>query len=105
MVEHLYICDWRPRWQDDIENSQWLEVLHPFATVKNLYISREFTAQIVSVLKVLVGETVTEVLPALRTLCLEEPSPSKASIEQFIAARQLASRPIVVSYWDSNRGK
>jgi hypothetical protein len=108
-VEHLYIEDdafFRSDWQDDIENSQWLEVLHPFATVKNLYISRRFTPRIAPVLKELVGETVTEVLPALRTLFLEEPSPSgpvHEAIEQFIAARQLASRPIAVSHWDRKR--
>ena len=110
-VEHLYIEDdnfFRSDWQDDIENSQWLEVLHPFATVKNLYISREFTPRIAPVLKELVGETVTEVLPALQTLFLEEPSPSglvQEAIEQFIAVRRLASRPIVVSHWDRKRDK
>jgi hypothetical protein len=48
----------------------------------------------------LVGEKVTDVLPALRTLFLEERSPSgpvQEAIQQFIAARQLARRPMVVS--------
>jgi hypothetical protein len=110
-VEHLYILElvftfFKPHWQDDIENSQWLEVLHPFAAVKDLYISQEFMPRIAPVLKELVGETATEVLPALRTLFLEEPSPSgpvQEAIEQFIAARQLASRPIAVSRWDRKR--
>ena len=112
-MEHLYILEHddgsnRPDWQDDIENSQWLEVSHPFVTVMDHYISREFTPRIAPVLKELVGETVTEVLPALRTLFLEEPSPSgpvQEAIEQFIAARQLASRPITVSHWDRKRDK
>jgi hypothetical protein len=34
----------RLHWQDDIESSQWLELLHPFTAVKDLYISREFAA-------------------------------------------------------------
>jgi hypothetical protein len=79
-----------------------------FATVKDLYISREFTPRIAPALKKLIGETVTKVLPALRTLFLEEPSPSgpvQGAIEQFIAARQLASRPIAVSHWDRKRDK
>jgi hypothetical protein len=25
------------RWHDDIENSEWLELLRPFTSVKNLY--------------------------------------------------------------------
>jgi hypothetical protein len=109
-VEHLYIDDdifVRPDWQDDIENTQWLEVLHPFAAVTDLYISQEFTPRVAHVLKELVGETVTEVLPALRTLFLEAPSqsgPIQEAIEQFTAARQLASRPISVSHWDRKTG-
>jgi hypothetical protein len=110
-VEHLYILEHydefiRPDWQDDIENIQWLEVLHPFASVKDLYISREFTPRIAPVLQGLVGETVTEVLPALQALFLEEPhlsEPVQEAIEQFIAARQLASCPIAVSQWDRKR--
>jgi hypothetical protein len=40
-VEHLYIIEGRffePHWQDDIENSQWLELLHQFTAVKGLHI-------------------------------------------------------------------
>ena len=42
-VQYLYICegtDSQPRWQDDIEDSQWLEVLDPFIAVKDLCLSR-----------------------------------------------------------------
>ncbi|KAN0107507.1 hypothetical protein V8E52_010102 [Russula decolorans] len=42
-LEHLYICKGiysRSHWQDNIENNQWLELLHPFTTVKNLYLSK-----------------------------------------------------------------
>ena len=38
-LEDLYIFEDRgnlPRWQDDVENTLWLKLLHPFATVKNL---------------------------------------------------------------------
>ena len=90
-------------WQDDIENSQWLELLHPFTAVKDLYISQEFTPRIAPALQELVGERVTEVLPALQTLFLEEPLPSgpvQETIGQFVAARQLAGHPIAVSRWE-----
>jgi hypothetical protein len=42
-ASHLYICEGEyplSRWQDDVENDQWLEILHPFTTVKNLYLSK-----------------------------------------------------------------
>jgi hypothetical protein len=104
-VERLYICEQKYAllsWQDDIETSQWLEVLHPLAAVKELYISRKFTPYIVPTLQELVGGRVSEVLPALQTLFLEEvlpPGPVEESIGKFIAARQLAGRPISVSRW------
>jgi len=105
-VEHLYILDGtssRPRWQDDIENSQWMELLRPFTAVKDLYISSEFAPRIVPALQELVGERVTEVLPALQTLYLEEPIPSgpvQEIVGQFVAARQLSNYPVVVSRWE-----
>ena len=101
-VEHLYICEdkyMKPRWEDDIEGSQWLEVLHPFTAVKYLYLSREFASRIVPALQELAGE----VLPSLQNLFLEDlhPSePAQGAIGKFVAARQLASHPIAISHWD-----
>jgi hypothetical protein len=43
MVQHLYIYGFRDfplQCQDDIENMQWLEFLHPFTEVKNIYLSK-----------------------------------------------------------------
>jgi hypothetical protein len=108
MVEHLYIEACLGLWEDDIENSQWLEVLHPFAAVKDLHISREFTLQIAHALQELVGERVTEVLPALHSLFLEEPESElparlvqdQERIGQFVSARQLAGYPITISHYN-----
>jgi hypothetical protein len=104
-VEHLFIvrASQRSRWKDDIENSQWLELLHPFTAVKGLHIPQEFTPRVAPALQELVGERVTEVLPALQTLFLEEPlssGPVQEAIGKFVAARQLADCPIVVSRWE-----
>jgi hypothetical protein len=103
-VESLYIRNrLRLRWHDEIESSQWLEPLRPFTSVKSLYISRKFTPHTMPALQEIVGERVTEVLPALQTLFLEEPLPFGPvwnAIEQFVAARQLSSHPIVVSPWE-----
>ena len=103
MLERLYILDdvlRRQLWQDDLENVQWLELFRPFTTVKNLYVSREFVPRIVPTL--LVGEKVTEVLPNLQSILLEdlgEPGFIPDSMQQFIAARQLSSHPVAISYW------
>jgi hypothetical protein len=105
-VERLFIVeDGFPRlhWQDDIENSQWLELFHPFSSVKYLYISSEFAPRIAPALQELVGERGTEMLNALRSLFLEDFLPSgrvHEIIGRFAAARQRASHPIAVSRWE-----
>ena len=105
-LERLYACEGQHsqlRWQADVENSQWLEFLQPFTAVKELYLSRQFAPCIAPVLKELVGARVSEVLPALQSLFLEElhPSgPAQEAIEKFVAVRQLSSHPVSVSHWD-----
>jgi hypothetical protein len=69
---------------------------HPFTSATDLYISSELTEHIEPALEELVGERVTEVLPALQTLFLEE----LYHVGRFIAARQLSSRPLAVSRWE-----
>ena len=104
-VERLYI--YKPqylssKWQDDIENAQWMDIFRKFASVKNLYICKEFTQCIALALQELVGERVADALPALEFLWLEglQPSgPVHEGIERFVAARRLSSHPVVVSHW------
>jgi hypothetical protein len=105
-VENLYICDGRSSkglWQGDIENSQWLELLCPFTGVKSLYLSREFGPRIAPALQELVGERVTEVLPALEKLYLEDElhtsGPLQEAIWPFYYARLFCGHPIVLPRW------
>ena len=103
----LYIFEDRenpPCWQDDVENTLWLELLHPFAAVKNLYLCTKKTVpRIAPALQELVGARTTEVLPILENIFSEglQPSgPLQEGIEKFFAARQLTSHPVAVSHWD-----
>ena len=94
--------------QDNIGNVAWLELLHPFTAVKKLYLSKEFAPHIVPALQELVGGRATEALPMLHNIFLEGllPSgPAQEGIQQFVAARQVTSRPITVSRWDRDRRK
>jgi hypothetical protein len=104
IVEHLYMYGSRssfPQWQDLL---QWLEILRPFTTVKNFYAVKEFVQHFAIALQGLVGERVTDVLPALESLHLEDlqpPGQVGEAIRQFIAARQLLGRPVAVSRWQN----
>jgi hypothetical protein len=106
-LEHLQIYDNRlnPQLQDNIENALWLELLHPFGSVKNLYLSEEFALRIAPALQELVEDRATEVLPDLQNIFLEklEPlGPVQESIGKFVATRRVTSHPIAVSRWDKN---
>jgi hypothetical protein len=97
-LEELYIYGdslWERNRQDHIENWQWLELLRPFTTVKNLYLSEEFAPHIVPALQDLVGTGTTEVLPALQNIFWEGlkvsgSGPVHEGIRQFVATRQVS---------------
>jgi hypothetical protein len=107
-MENLYIdenlysqYDWESK--EDVEDTEWLDLLRPFTAVKNLYLSRHFVPRIAyALLEVTRGRT-TDALPALQNVLLEgfqpsEPVPER--IARFISARQLTNRPVVISAWD-----
>ena len=109
-LEDLYIYEDRLEelplhWQDDVENTLWLELLHPFGAVKNLYLCKTFVPRIAPALQELVGGRTTEVLPTLENIFMEglQPSgPLQEGIQKFVAARQLTNRPVTVSLWDKS---
>ena len=104
-LEDLYIYDdpyEQPDWKDDNDNELWLQLLHPFTAVKNLYLSEEIAQRIGPALQELTEGRTTEVLPALQNIFLKglEPSgPVQEGIATFVAARQVSSHPIEVSSW------
>ena len=94
----------QPDCQDNIENAMWLELLHTFPAVKNLYLCEEFAPRIMPALQELVGSRTTEVLPTLQKIFLEklrESGPIQEGIRQFVAARQVTGHPIAVSLWEN----
>jgi hypothetical protein len=89
-----------PDWQDDIENTQWLELFQSFTTVKDLHISKQVASCVAPALQdsEFVGERVVDLLPALQNLFVIWPQPSGPihGIEQFIAARELSGYPVAL---------
>ena len=106
MLEDLYIHEHpypQPVWEDNIDNALWLELLHPFTTVKNLFLSEKIAPHLVPALQELIGGRTTEVLPTLQNVYIEglqRSGPVQEGVGKFVAARQLTSHPIVVSRWD-----
>ena len=91
-----------PYLKNNIGSNLWLDLLHPFTAVKNLYLSEEFSPHIGPVFQELVEGRTTEVLPALQNIFLEgfeSPGSVQEGIGQFVAARQVAGHPIAISRW------
>jgi hypothetical protein len=104
-IENLYIYEVRDShisWKDDIEDTEWLDLLLPFTAVKNLYLSKLYSPRIALALQEFAEGRTTEVLPNLQNVFLEGFQSSKSVQEQFTGARQLTNPPVAISTW--NRG-
>jgi hypothetical protein len=112
-LERLSICDGQyplPDWQDDMENTQWLELLHPFATVKDLYLSEEVALHVAPFLQELSEEQVTEVLPALQDIFIDNLQPSglvQEVFQTFVTARgrQVSGHSVAIHSWVRGKGR
>ncbi len=92
-----------PRWQelDDMENVQWLELLRPFTTTKNLYLSEETALRVAPALQELAGGRATEALRALQNLYLKgSQSFNSGAFTTFIAARTPSGHPVAIYDWE-----
>ena len=101
-LEYLYIYGGERRQRNRTNRNRWLELLQPFAAVKNLYLTKVFASHIAHALQGLAGERVMEVLPTLENVFIEEFEPSgpvHQVIKAFVVARQLAGHPITISRW------
>jgi len=90
-----------PPWIIDMGITPWLEFLHVFTTVENLYLSTGIALRIASALRELAGEGVTEVLPALQNIFIRPQTSEAETIQEvmgkFIAARELSGHPVTVN--------
>ena len=71
---------------------RWLEFLHRFNAVKVLTVQDDLSRHVALALKNVTGASAAEVLPALELLFLE--NRSVRSVEEFVAARWNAGRPV-----------
>ena len=114
-LEHLHIHDHGSfptsygQFSTDDSRWQWLELLHPFTSVKRLSLSGKLALRVARALQDVSGEEVTEVLPALRDISIfgHEPSPGEQSgaileaLRKFLATLHLSGRCVSVHYYCS----
>ena len=96
---------WEPDWQDNVENTLWLELSQPFTSVKNLFLSKEIAQLIVPALQELVEGRRIEVLPARENIFLEGLEllgPVEKGIRPFVSMREVTGHPVAVTRWDRN---
>jgi hypothetical protein len=90
------------RLQHEVDNTRWMEILRPFATVKDLVLDERVGFSVAPCLQELVGEQVTEILPALQNIFLQgirSPGSVPEGIGKFTAVRGLSGRPVVLHHW------
>jgi hypothetical protein len=101
-IDYLFIEDTTSgtTFEDSMDETQWLELFHPFIAVRTLRLhsgKARMGSHVVSALRGLSVESATQVLPALDNLNLEgnqESGPEQQDIEPFIAARQGSDHPV-----------
>jgi len=87
-------------WKDDMEVTQWVELLDPFTALKSLCLTDIFALHVCGSVQELPGERETVLLPALRNLFVRWNSVQPAQ-EAMMSARRLSGHPIVVNRWES----
>ena len=91
--------------QFDIDPIQWVDLLYPFTNAKNLFLAEDVGLHISTALRGLVGESVTQVLPTVQSLSIEElrsPGPTREAAESFAAARKRFGRPVAIHCWEDS---
>jgi F-box-like len=100
-IEDLFIYQFHGMFPSTLDETQWLELFHPFTAVRilNICTSQMIQSHIVSVLREVSGELAMQVLPALEKLSL--PGYQASGLERhnlwpFIIARQCSDHPVSV---------
>ena len=93
---NIYIGIDYPHWQENIDNTEWLAFLLLFTTVERLEIYGRLAGQVAHALEEVPEEMVTEVLPSLQQLVLQDMGRFVDFPEQFFYLRHLCGRPVTI---------
>ncbi|KAH9974453.1 hypothetical protein BGW80DRAFT_1458504 [Lactifluus volemus] len=82
--------------EDEMDETQWLELFRPFTAVRTLCISHKIQSHVMSALRGLSGELAMQVLPAFEKLYLLgfHPDLERGDMGPFMTARQGSAHPV-----------
>ena len=102
-VGHLFTHASCLEWRDmaDLDSNEWLRFLRLFPAVETLHLSGDIVPYIVSAFEDIPEEMLTETMPALHMLWLDEGESREedrpvGSITRFLTLRQLSGCPVTV---------
>ncbi|KAH9169986.1 hypothetical protein EDB89DRAFT_2072464 [Lactarius sanguifluus] len=97
-IIHFAINSERSAWSrsslGDLDYFKWLHFLRPFSSVQTLFVAAVFAGHVSFVLRDTVRLRVTDVLPALELLCIEDKPVSY--LDELIAVRRDSGRPLTI---------
>ena len=103
-LERLEIRKSGRHWQDPIIDIEWLDLLRPFTSVRELVLSEIAARHIAPALRRgITVENVIDILPALQDIFMKvsaRSGPTKEAIEQFVETRRLSDHPVTLLYED-----
>ena len=97
-MDHLSVGDEfsGPDQHDGMDDTESLELLSLFTSVKSLLISEKMAGYITHMLDRATSEVDTELLPALCLLHIRPGYQSAASVEEFLTLSKLSRQPITI---------
>ncbi|KAH9029791.1 hypothetical protein EDB83DRAFT_2421470 [Lactarius deliciosus] len=78
----------------DLNFFEWLHLIRSFSSVQTMFVAAIFAEHVSSVLRDTARLRITDVLPALDLLCLEDQPVS--SVDELIAVRRYSGHPVTV---------
>jgi len=85
-------------WHDEIDHTQWRNLLRPFSGVKVLYVAEGLIGQLSQSLRSEDGEQPLELFPELRELVYYKEGDASDAYTSFIAAHQIAGRSVILTH-------
>jgi len=98
----------RQHWQEDMDARQWLELFQTFTAVNTLRLATEAGSLAWRALQGLGAENVTEMLPALCDLYVEEHGEFpfiQEALNRFLSARKRSGHTVTVHLWEGQKDR